>query len=280
MDFGFENQHVVTKGGTTLIWGTASGSPILVKSGSYLYRHIPEINNIIRPIGELAYYKPKSMGYVVCFSREGDSEFREKQMVLLIPEASFFAPTSEWLSYYDIDSFISTEWLVEENRMDIYAHVFVSYTPAKTSIIPTMWLVEDVEDSDAQFGIENPYSITLYNNTKEALPAIDMDTQADIRYAVVEYFNEDKSVKVVFNRNHSAFNGSAPRDIIMKPVLAIFAKNDNAFFKGDTDEIAHEEIADIPTGTTEGFMNPPVDGPTDIDRPDGFDAAMDVMSLK
>ena len=128
-----------------------------------------------------------------------------------------------------------------------------------------------------------PYGVSLYNDLKEALPAVDLDTDPEARWGIVEYFNNDTTIHVVFNRNHSAFNGTAPRDIIMKPVLAIFAHNDRAFFNGDTDEIAVIDSEPIePDIPNEGFMNPPEGTPIeDKDKTAGsFDAAMDILGMK
>lgn len=265
MSFGLHNEKTVTRIGTTLVWGTLFEQPILIKSSETFYKNLDRVNG-----GSISTFDPTLYvggGYTILYGKEPTGRANIERFVMLIPGEvkEGFKFEEGWLESLGLDSYTTTDYLIENNLMDLFADVYVSYLPTRNSIMPTLWLCDAVS-ANGQVDMDEFNPTHLYNKTKELFPAVDLETADDVdRYKVVEYSSGPKKVYAVYNTNHNAYNGSVPRDIIMKPVLAAFPEKmvceNSQFFLGATDEFSTDVTAEAPTGAPEFAMNPPEDKP-------------------
>ena len=273
MDYSLSNYKEVYMDGLTLGWGNMAGQPVLVKPSKGIYS--TDLSAISSDAESFDLSSYSGMGYVIFFSTYPEADMYQNNEVLLVPPMieGFNFPTG-YLTSLGANKVVITDVLIENQMYELFADTYVSYTPTKNSIIPVLWKTEYYTNS-LPLGITSDSAKDIYNVIKQEYPPVDLNSdEVDLRYTIISVRSniDDSKIKYfVYNRNHHAFNGSVARDILMKPLLALFRDDfhsygefiSDEFLLGNTDEIEHGipgEVANEKEAKDfEMAMNPPVD---------------------
>lgn len=214
---GMDIRHIDKE--ETLAWGTYNNAPVYVVIAEDVHvRNLMESCGKSIPTDGL---NPTEPVVVVMHSDVNDTAIvivMDKEVEADIPVIHGFTK-------------VCTRPMFLSNDIDELAEYYVPFVPSGNGRNPVMWIshrghaIEGAEPvflnekfeyyQDLDVGTDEDHIKKVYEQLKTYYPGVDLDTEADDRYAAMRISLNT----VIYNRNHLAFNGNVPSTKALLPAV-------------------------------------------------------------